>query len=147
MDRVTNKVFWDFQGNKSIIEKQPPEVFCEKISQNSLENTCARDFFKQSCRPDACNFIKKETLAQVFLSEFWEMSKNTFFIEHLRTTASDNSVFIVEEVYSNKTYFVTSLFDDVIKKFHQRYQKSTIVTTVSWKYKLMKKSAKYFYAK
>ena len=57
------------------------------------------------------------------------MSKNTFFIEHLRTTASDNSVFIVEEVYSNKTYFVTSLFDDVIKKF-QRYQKSTIVTTV-----------------
>ena len=74
------------------------------------------------------------------------MSKNTFFIEHLRTTASDNSVFIVEEVYSNKNYFVTSLFDDVIKKF-QRYQKSTIVTTVSWKYKLMKESAKYFYTK
>ena len=34
-----------------------------------------------------CNFIKKETLAQVFSCEFFEISKNTFLIEHLRTTA------------------------------------------------------------
>ena len=26
----------------------------------------------------ACNFVKKETLAQVFSCEFWEISKNTF---------------------------------------------------------------------
>ena len=38
--------------------------------------------------PWACNFIKKETLAQVFSCEFCEISKNTFFIEHLWTTAS-----------------------------------------------------------
>ena len=36
------------------------EVFC-KISQNSQENNC--------------NFIKKETLAQVFSCEFCEISK------------------------------------------------------------------------
>ena len=30
-----------------------------------------------------CNFIKKETLAQVFSCEFCEISKNTFFKEHL----------------------------------------------------------------
>ena len=36
----------------------------------------------------ACNFIKKENLAQVFSSEFCEISKNTFFTEHLLTTAS-----------------------------------------------------------
>ena len=36
----------------------------------------------------ACNFIKKETLAQVFSFEFCEISKKTFFTEHLRTTAS-----------------------------------------------------------
>ena len=30
-------------------------------------------------RPKACNFIKKETLAQVFCCEFCEISKNTFF--------------------------------------------------------------------
>ena len=38
--------------------------------------------------PQACNFIKKETLAQVFSCEFCEISKNTFSAEHLRTTAS-----------------------------------------------------------
>ena len=36
----------------------------------------------------ACNFIEKETLAQVFSHEFSEISKNTFFTEHLRGTAS-----------------------------------------------------------
>ena len=36
---------------------------------------------------EACNFIKKEALAQVFFCEFCEISKNTFFTEHLRETA------------------------------------------------------------
>ena len=36
----------------------------------------------------ACNFIKKETLAQVFSCEFCEFSKNTFFIEDLLTNAA-----------------------------------------------------------
>ena len=49
-------------------EKQPPEVFCVKNQ--------------------ACSFIKKETLAQVFSCEFGEISKNTFFTEHLWATAS-----------------------------------------------------------
>ena len=48
------------------------KVFLE-ISQNSKENTCARvSFF----------------LAQVFSCEFCQISKKTFFTEHLRTTAS-----------------------------------------------------------
>ena len=42
-----------------------------KISQNAQENICA------------CNFTKKEPLAQVFSGEFCEIFKNTFFIEHL----------------------------------------------------------------
>ena len=33
---------------------------------------------------ETCNFIKKETLAQVFAWEFCEIFKNTFFIEHLQ---------------------------------------------------------------
>ena len=32
-------------------------------------------------------YLKKETLAHVFSCEFWEISKNTFFTEHLRATA------------------------------------------------------------
>ena len=35
--------------------------------------------------------IKKETLAQVFSCEFCEISQNTFFTEHLWTTASISS--------------------------------------------------------
>ena len=34
-------------------------------------------------------FIKKEALAQLFTCEICEISKNTFFTEHLRTTASE----------------------------------------------------------
>ena len=39
--------------------------------------------------PQACNFNKKETLAQVLSCEFCEFFKNTYFEEHLRTTASE----------------------------------------------------------
>ena len=51
-------------------QKQPPEVFYVKkvfleISQNSQENTCAIVSFLIKLQA-ACNFIKKETLAQVF---------------------------------------------------------------------------------
>ena len=73
-------------------QKQPPEVFFEKkafleISQNSQENICARVSFL--IKLQACNFIKKETLAQVFSCGFYEISKNTFFTGQLWTTASD----------------------------------------------------------
>ena len=37
----------------------------------------------ESCVEWSCNVIKKETLVQVFSCEFCEISKNTFFTEHL----------------------------------------------------------------
>ena len=48
--------------------------------------------FQQSCRPNVCNLLKKETLAQVFSCEFYEISKNTIFIEHLWASASANHI-------------------------------------------------------
>ena len=36
----------------------------------------------------ACNFVKKETLAQLFSCEFSEIFKNTFYTERLWATAS-----------------------------------------------------------
>ena len=51
-------------------------VFLE-ISQNLLENTSARVSFLIKLRASAWNFIKKETLAQVFSCEFCEICKNT----------------------------------------------------------------------
>ena len=59
-----------------------------KISQNSQENTCARVSFLINCKSEACNFIRKETLALMFSGEFCEIFKNTYFEEHLQTTAS-----------------------------------------------------------
>ena len=61
---------WSFHSEAVVQTYSVKKVFLE-ISQNSQENTCARV-------PKACNFIKKETLAQVFFCEFCEISKNTF---------------------------------------------------------------------
>ena len=68
-------------------------MFCKKkvfleIPQNSQENACARDSFFIKLQAEACNTVKKETLAQVFSCEFCEISKNTFLTEHLRVNAS-----------------------------------------------------------
>ena len=46
-----------------------------KISQNSQENTCVSVPFSLKLQAEACNFIKKETLAQVFSCEFCEIFK------------------------------------------------------------------------
>ena len=51
---------------------------------------------------EAYNFIKKETLAQVFSCEFCEIFKNTFFTEHLQTTASLNAFNILNFLSSNQ---------------------------------------------
>ena len=59
------------------------KVFLETL-HNSQENTCARvSLFRV--------LFFSETLAQVFSCEFCEISKKTFFTEHLRTTASDKT--------------------------------------------------------
>ena len=71
-----------------VIEAANGSVLLEKlfleISQNSLENTCARASFVNKVARAACNFIKKE----VFSCEFYEISKNTVFTEHFWTTAT-----------------------------------------------------------
>ena len=48
-----------------------------EILQNSQENTCARVSFLIKLQASS-NFIKKETLENVFSCEFYEISKNTF---------------------------------------------------------------------
>ena len=70
-------------------QKQPPEVRKDvlKVSQNSQENTCARLSFSIKLQTWPGTLLKKEALAQVFSCEFWEIFKNTFFIEHLMTAS------------------------------------------------------------
>ena len=52
--------------------------------------------------PEAYNFIKKETLAQVYSCEFCETFKNTFFREHLRKAASEKCFFATSSSLKRK---------------------------------------------
>ena len=61
-----------------------------EISENSQENICARVSFLIELQVWDLKLYQKETLAQVFSCEFCEISRNTFFTEHLRTTASEH---------------------------------------------------------
>ena len=51
-----------------------PEMFCKRVTLRTFAkftgNTCARVSFLINLQFIACNFIKKETLAQVFSCEF-----------------------------------------------------------------------------
>ena len=88
---------------EGFLQKQPPEGFYNKklfleISQISQENTCARVSFLIKLQSWACNFIKKESLAQVLSCEFCEISKNTFHTEHIWETASFPFFYFLEEI-------------------------------------------------
>ena len=65
----------------------------------------------------ACSFIKKETLAQVFSCEFCEISKNTFFTEHLWATASVLSVGFSLGYHKRKTFIGINPFKTSISFF------------------------------
>ena len=64
---------WPRQGShwsRSSVKKRVIRNFTK-----FTENTCIRVSFYA----EACNFIKKETLAQVFSCEFCDIFKNTYF--------------------------------------------------------------------
>ena len=67
------------------------KLFLE-ISQNSYQNTCVRISFLIKLQASTCNFIKKESLAQVFPCEFCEIFKNTYFYITPLVAASDSSI-------------------------------------------------------
>ena len=52
------------------------------------KHLCWESLFKISYR-HAYNFIKKETLAQLFFWKFCKIFRNTFLTEHLQVTAFD----------------------------------------------------------
>ena len=78
---------------------------------------------------EACNFIKKETLAQVSACGFCEISKNTFLTEHLWATASEYhkySFMLITFTYRNSQYV---LFKSRTVKTSASYILSTIFST------------------
>ena len=61
---------------------------------------------------EACNFIKKETLAQVISCEFYEIFKNNFLTEHLRTAASQirSDILIISDVFVRRVYLLECIY-------------------------------------
>ena len=60
-------------------ETEPVKKLSLEISQISQENAFARVSFLIKLQAKTCNFIRKETQAQMFSCEFCKNFKNTFF--------------------------------------------------------------------
>ena len=90
----------------------------------------------------ACNFIKKETLAQVLSCEICEISKNTFFTEHLQMTASTmNSLYIPHDLMRGKIGSYAYMQTRTVKKCPKKYidikQQNQNRAAISWKKKFV----------
>ena len=80
----------------------------------------------QAFQSKAC---KKETLAQVFRSEFCEISKNTFFTEHLLATASESPLWTVF------FFFFFFEFTNVLIEKHTKIKEMSITSAkLSYQY-------------
>ena len=83
---------------KSVLEKKTKHF--EKFTKKHCVRVSV--FIKNSlCH----NFIKIETLAQVFHCEFCKIFKNTFFTEHLRATTSSASALPIPMFIENGKVF------------------------------------------
>ena len=68
-----------------------------------------------------CNFFKKETLTQVFSCEFCEISKNTFFTEHVWATAFDHIKKTFETSTGSHPVFFLAELRELFNKTYQQY--------------------------
>ena len=84
---------WDI-----VFEKMKGRDGTERVS---MQKQPSEGFFKKGVmRKHLCQ--KNETLAQMFSCEFCEIYKNTFFVEHHRTTVFDYSSINSSEERLNK---------------------------------------------
>ena len=75
-----------FNRGNSFQKKSPGSVLQERCSQKfrKIHRKAPVSEFHFNKVTVACNFIKKDILAQVFSCKFCEISKNTFLTERLR---------------------------------------------------------------
>ena len=122
-NRVTSmRLFQFFIHPENRFQKQPPEMSCKKgVLKNFTKFTgkqlCQRLFFffffffcaSVSFFVSASNFVKKETLAQVFFCEFCEIFQNIVFDRTPPVAASESSCSSVTTVRSLKQSSQTTL--------------------------------------
>ena len=80
-------VLWIFDSSKGSLEAVVRWCSAKKVVFRNFAKFrgkyLCQSLFLNTVSSDACNFIKKETLAQVFFCEIWKISKTPFSIEHL----------------------------------------------------------------
>ena len=99
--------------------------------QNSQDNIYARVSFNKVAGLGS----EKQTLTQVFSYEVYKIAKNTFFTEHLRTTASQNKSFFSEKQMSIQFkrishQITTSLLSFFVRKGYHVYYNSTVMENI-----------------
>ena len=75
------------------------KVFIKNFTK-IIGNTCVSVSFLM--KPEACNFIKKETPTKIFSCQFCESFKNTFFTKHFKTASSfcnSSHTFILQKCF------------------------------------------------
>ena len=69
---------------KNALNRSSRQVICKKGALKNFtkftgKHLCLGRICFLTKRPEVCNFIQKENLAQVFSCEFYEIFKNTYF--------------------------------------------------------------------
>ena len=77
---------WNLNEFIYLPQQQLPKVLYKKWCSQKIHKIHGEIHMPESLLPEVCNFMKKETQAQVFSCEFWKISKNTFFTEHIQVT-------------------------------------------------------------
>ena len=87
-----------------------PELFCKKGILRNFAKFRGKHFYQRlfvnKVGGLACNFIKRESLAQVFSCEFCESSKSTFFYRTPQVAAS--KIIVFKKIRDSLTNFTFS---------------------------------------
>ena len=102
--------------------KESPEavtggVLLEKVFLGILQNSQEKYLCHSLFFTKACNFMKKETLAQAFSCEFCDICNNIFFTEDLRATVSNMVLNMAQIVLKqfNIFFYSSLLFQGLVK--------------------------------
>ena len=104
-----------------------------EISHISQENTCARISFLIRLQ-EACNFVKKETLAQVFSSEFSKIFNTSYRTHPLAT--SEKFVNLKGNFCGNFSFIKTQAWSATLLKISHNYSWLTHALSPQSKYNI-----------
>ena len=100
-----------------------PDVFCKKVVLRNFAKFTGKHVYQSLFLiklPEACNFIKKETMAQMFSCEFCEISRNTFSYRAPPVAASESRIHIlILQLSSILSFAFFSLSGYELFSFHE----------------------------